>query len=164
MLISTVSPTAHHATRFACLFLRSNKVATNTETVLALWGRPGAPHQGRLNLWLCLVLNTQGLTHPLPPLPLPLVCLNLTSCGQRLMYGLEIREPERAVFGTGIQRRRLFGNGIQGRPTLDTNSRGSREDRFVPGDPEKTPKPGGSRDDLRGIQGRPSTRYSQNHN
>ena len=68
--------------------------------------------------------------------------------GQRLMYGLEIREPERAVFGTGIQRRRLFGNGIQGRPTLDHKqlgiqrrplcTRGSRED------PKKT-----------GIQGRP---------
>ena len=64
------------------------------------------------------------------------------------MYGLEIREPERAVFGTGIQRRRLFGNGIQGRPTLDHKqlgiqrrplcTRGSRED------PKKT-----------GIQGRP---------
>ena len=68
-----VSPTAHHATRFACLFLRSTKVPTNTETVLALWGRPGAPHQGRLNLWLCLVLNTLGLTQPLPS-PIDLHC------------------------------------------------------------------------------------------
>ena len=73
MLRSVVSPTAQHATRFACLFLRSTKVPPNTETVPALRGRPGVPHQGRLNLWLCLVLNTQGLTHPLPsPLPSPL--------------------------------------------------------------------------------------------
>ena len=74
--------------------------------------------------------------------------LNVSSCGQRLMYGLEIREPERAVFGTGIQRRRLFGTGIRGRLTLDHKqpgiqrrplcTRGSRED------PKKT-----------GIQGRP---------
>ena len=76
MLRSVVSPTAQHATRFACLFLRSTKVATNTETFLALWGRPGAPHQGRLNLWLCLVLNTLGLTQPLPS-PIDLHCLNL---------------------------------------------------------------------------------------
>ena len=41
--------------------------------------------------------------------------------------------------------------------TFTTNSRGSREDRFVPGDPEKTPKPRGARDDRRGSQGRPST-------
>ena len=66
MLRSAVSPTAHHATRFASLFLRSTKVPPNTETVLALRSCPGDPHQGRLNLWLCLVLNTQGLTHPLP--------------------------------------------------------------------------------------------------
>ena len=45
----------------------------NTETVLALRGRPRAPHQGRLNLWLCLVLHAQGLTLPLPSsLPSPL--------------------------------------------------------------------------------------------
>ena len=64
--------------------------------------------------------------------------LNVSSCGQRLMYGLEIREPERAVFGTGIQRRRLFGTGIRGRLTSDHKqpgiqrrplcTRGSRED------------------------------------
>ena len=66
MLRSAVSPTAHHATRFASLFLRSTKVPPNTETVLALRSFPGDPHQGRLNLRLCLVLNTQGLTHPLP--------------------------------------------------------------------------------------------------
>ena len=70
---SDVSPTAQDATRFACLFLRSTKVPPNTETVPALRGRPGGPHQGRLNLWLCLVLNTRGLTHPHPsPLPAPL--------------------------------------------------------------------------------------------
>ena len=75
MLRSSVSPTARHATRFACLFLRSTKVPTNTETVLALRGRPVNPDQGRLNLWLCLVLNMLGLTQPLPS-PIDHHCLN----------------------------------------------------------------------------------------
>ena len=75
MLRSVVSPTAQHATRFACLFLRSTKVPPNTETVLALRSCPGDPHQGRLNLWLCLVLNTLGLTQPLPS-PIDRHCLN----------------------------------------------------------------------------------------
>ena len=62
-------------TRFACLFLRSTKVLTNTETVLALRGRSVHQDQGRLNLWLCLVLTTLGLTQPLPS-PIDLHCLN----------------------------------------------------------------------------------------
>ena len=139
--------------------------ATRTVTLKTLTLNPNSMMQADSSATLSepMVSSTQGLTHPLPPLPFPLVCLNISSCGQRLTYGLEIRDLGRPVFGPfsvpgsregpfsvpGSREDPFSVPGSREARLWPTNSRGSGEDRFVPGDPEKTPgTTGGSRDDL----------------